>query len=127
MSLEMFCVRINLSLFLLLSAVTLFIYHSKAVNPQIDAAMALGAGILGLGIIFLPLLLFLKLQNQKLFMIAFSAIIGWIGTIAGGQLLFLQSIHADIFYYFALIAILACFMLFLVIHIYQLLNQIAKK
>lgn len=117
----------NLSLFFFLSALVLYFFHSKAEQPQVNAVISLVASILGLGFSFLPILWLIELTNQKMYLISFAGLIAWIGGVVAVCLVYLHSIASDTFYYFALIAIVILLMLFLVLHLYQILNQLSKK
>ncbi|MFN9979417.1 MAG: hypothetical protein ACK53Y_05865, partial [bacterium] len=68
----------NLSLFFLLSALVLYIFHSKAGQPQLNAVISLGLSIFGLGFSFLPILWLIELTNQKIFLLSFAGLIAWI-------------------------------------------------
>ena len=119
--------KINLSLFLVLSILTAIFFHKKSNASSLEAFFSLILTISLLSIIFLTLQRLITLGNQKLFMLGYSGMIIWIAAVIGGELLYLKLMAQPIDYFYSLIACVIFLLVFLIAHLNQLLNHLSQK
>lgn len=119
--------KINLSLFVILSFAATSFLHTKSETDNTHAFLSLVIGLVLLSMLFLPIRWLLSHKNQRIFMLSYSGFILWIGIVIGALLLFLRLRNAEIHYYYALVANVVFLMIFLISYTYRLLNQLTHK